>query len=117
MESASRAGRKDRFGMAHVGRSRSAGVRRDARIVATPLAPPAGRLGRMEGLHPASRNRNQSSMTTAAKGSFAFISLGCPKNTVDSERMLGKLAQDGYALSADAGGADVDVGNTCGLPE
>jgi ribosomal protein S12 methylthiotransferase len=48
---------------------------------------------------------------------FAFISLGCPKNTVDSERMLGKLAQDGYALTADADGADVVVVNTCGFIE
>src|SRR5438552_2496394 len=48
---------------------------------------------------------------------FAFVSLGCPKNTVDSERMLGKLAQDGYALSADADGADVVVVNTCGFIE
>jgi len=52
-----------------------------------------------------------------AKGSYAFISLGCPKNTVDSERMLGKLAQDGYALQADAAGADVVVVNTCGFIE
>ena len=51
------------------------------------------------------------------KGNFAFISLGCPKNTVDSERMLGKLAQDGYALQADATGADVVVINTCGFIE
>jgi 2-methylthioadenine synthetase len=29
---------------------------------------------------------------------FAFVSLGCPKNLVDSERMLGKLAQEGYVL-------------------
>src|SRR5712664_3535493 len=49
--------------------------------------------------------------------SFAFISLGCPKNTVDSERMLGKLAQDGYALQRDASGADVVVVNTCGFIE
>ena len=54
---------------------------------------------------------------SAAKGNFAFISLGCPKNTVDSERMLGKLAQDGYALQADASGADVVVVNTCGFIE
>ena len=53
----------------------------------------------------------------AAKGNFAFISLGCPKNTVDSERMLGKLAQDGYALQPDASGADVVVINTCGFIE
>jgi ribosomal protein S12 methylthiotransferase len=51
------------------------------------------------------------------KGAFHFVSLGCPKNTVDSERMLGKLAQDGYALSADADGADVVVINTCGFIE
>src|SRR3954470_9469729 len=58
------------------------------------------------------------SMTVAApKGTYAFISLGCPKNTVDSERMLGKLAQDGYTLSADADGADVVVVNTCGFIE
>lgn len=52
-----------------------------------------------------------------AKGSFAFVSLGCPKNTVDSERMLGKLAQDGYALTQSADGADVVVVNTCGFIE
>jgi ribosomal protein S12 methylthiotransferase len=51
------------------------------------------------------------------KGSYAFISLGCPKNLVDSERMLGKLAQDGYALQPDADGADVVVVNTCGFIE
>src|SRR5579884_1693277 len=49
--------------------------------------------------------------------SFAFVSLGCPKNLVDSERMLGKLAQDGYAPVADADGADVVVINTCGFIE
>src|SRR5436190_1467180 len=51
------------------------------------------------------------------KGNYAFISLGCPKNLVDSERMLGKLAQDGYALQPDADGADVVVVNTCGFIE
>jgi len=51
------------------------------------------------------------------KSTFAFISLGCPKNLVDSERMLGKLAQDGYALTPDADGADVVVINTCGFIE
>src|SRR5262249_26232261 len=48
---------------------------------------------------------------------FAFVSLGCPKNLVDSERMLGKLAQQGYALTPDADGADVVVVNTCGFSE
>ena len=48
---------------------------------------------------------------------LAFVSLGCPKNLVDSERMLGRLAQDGYALVPDADGADVVVVNTCGFIE
>ncbi len=52
-----------------------------------------------------------------AKGTFAFVTLGCPKNLVDSERMLGKLAQDGYALVPEADGADVVVVNTCGFIE
>src|SRR5579872_3292376 len=57
--------------------------------------------------------------TSPARGtkSFAFVSLGCPKNLVDSERMLGKLAQEGYALTPDADGADVVVVNTCGFIE
>ncbi|HEY7157357.1 MAG TPA: 30S ribosomal protein S12 methylthiotransferase RimO [Gemmataceae bacterium] len=52
-----------------------------------------------------------------ASKTFAFVSLGCPKNLVDSERMLGKLARDGYALTPDADGADVVVINTCGFIE
>ena len=51
------------------------------------------------------------------KPTFAFISLGCPKNLVDSERMLGKLAQDGYTLTSEPEGADVVVVNTCGFIE
>jgi ribosomal protein S12 methylthiotransferase len=54
---------------------------------------------------------------SAPKGTLAFVSLGCPKNLVDSERMLGKLAQDGYMLTPDADGADVVVVNTCGFIE
>ncbi|MCC6418495.1 MAG: 30S ribosomal protein S12 methylthiotransferase RimO, partial [Gemmataceae bacterium] len=56
-------------------------------------------------------------MSHQPKGTFAFVSLGCPKNLVDSERMLGKLAQDGFAPTADADGADVVVINTCGFIE
>jgi len=52
-----------------------------------------------------------------ATKSLAFVSLGCPKNTVDSERMLGKLASDGFTLTPDADGADVVVVNTCGFIE
>ncbi|HEV3256679.1 MAG TPA: 30S ribosomal protein S12 methylthiotransferase RimO [Gemmataceae bacterium] len=56
-------------------------------------------------------------MSTPEKRTYAFVSLGCPKNLVDSERMLGRLAQDGYVLSPDANGADVVVVNTCGFIE
>src|SRR6478735_5087031 len=47
----------------------------------------------------------------------AFVSLGCPKNLVDSERMLGLLAQDGLAITPDAADADAIVINTCGFLE
>src|SRR5258707_1058230 len=51
------------------------------------------------------------------KPTLAFVSLGCPKNLVDSERMLGKLAQDGYVLVPEGAEADVVVVNTCGFIE
>ncbi len=54
---------------------------------------------------------------TSGSRTFAFVSLGCPKNLVDSERMLGKLCQDGYALVPEADGADVVIVNTCGFIE
>lgn len=49
--------------------------------------------------------------------SVAFVSLGCPKNLVDSERMLGLLAEDGLAITPDASHADAIVINTCGFLE
>ncbi|MFC1759623.1 30S ribosomal protein S12 methylthiotransferase RimO, partial [Planctomycetota bacterium] len=51
------------------------------------------------------------------KGSYAFVSLGCPKNLVDSERMLGLLQLDGYDLVHDPDGADFVIVNTCGFIE
>jgi ribosomal protein S12 methylthiotransferase len=53
----------------------------------------------------------------APKGRYAFVSLGCPKNLVDSERMLGMLRLDGYELVDDPRGADFAVVNTCGFIE
>src|SRR6476469_5689355 len=44
-----------------------------------------------------------------------FISLGCPKNLVDSEVMMGQLKANGYELTADASEADTVVVNTCGF--
>src|ERR1700677_2099734 len=53
----------------------------------------------------------------ASKGSYAFVSLGCPKNLVDSEKMLGVLALDGYTLVSEPDGADFVIVNTCGFIE
>jgi ribosomal protein S12 methylthiotransferase len=47
----------------------------------------------------------------------AFVSLGCPKNLVDSERMLGLLAADGLVPTDDHEDADAIVINTCGFLE
>ncbi len=44
-----------------------------------------------------------------------FVSLGCPKALVDSERILTQLRAEGYAISADYEGADLVVVNTCGF--
>ena len=44
-----------------------------------------------------------------------FISLGCPKNLVDSEVMMGHLKQSGYQITGNAEEADTVVVNTCGF--
>jgi ribosomal protein S12 methylthiotransferase len=54
---------------------------------------------------------------TSSKGTYSFVSLGCPKNLVDSERMLGLLQLDGYQLVSEPVGADFVVVNTCGFIE
>jgi len=48
---------------------------------------------------------------------IGFLSLGCPKNLVDSEVMMGILARHGYELTPRAGDADVLVVNTCSFIE
>ncbi len=46
-----------------------------------------------------------------------FVSLGCPKNLVDSEVMMGTLAEAGYQITNNAEDADTVVVNTCGFIE
>ena len=46
-----------------------------------------------------------------------FVSLGCPKNLVDSEVMMGTLQQAGYEITNNAAEADTVVVNTCGFIE
>ena len=47
--------------------------------------------------------------------SVGFVSLGCPKNLVDSERILTQLRAEGYEISPDYAGADLVIVNTCGF--
>jgi ribosomal protein S12 methylthiotransferase len=49
------------------------------------------------------------------KHTYALVSLGCPKNLVDSERMAGLLQLDGYELVAEPRGAELVIVNTCGF--
>src|SRR4249920_2034066 len=51
------------------------------------------------------------------KTTIGFVNLGCSKNQVDSEFMLGMLAKDGFSLTADPKKAEVVIINTCGFIE
>lgn len=50
---------------------------------------------------------------TEAKSKICLVSLGCARNLVDSELMLGRLAQAGYDVSDNPGTADIIIINTC----
>ncbi len=50
-----------------------------------------------------------------AQAKVGFVSLGCPKNLVDSERILTQLRAEGYALSPSYEEADLVIVNTCGF--
>tara|TARA_R110000823_G_scaffold210224_5_gene340496 strand:- start:36771 stop:38096 length:1326 start_codon:yes stop_codon:yes gene_type:complete len=54
-------------------------------------------------------------MSASDRKSVGFISLGCPKALVDSERILTQLKIDGYDIVPTYEGADVVVVNTCGF--
>ena len=59
----------------------------------------------------------KSNPRTAAREAprIGFVSLGCPKALVDSERILTQLRAEGYATSASYAGADLVLVNTCGF--
>lgn len=48
-------------------------------------------------------------------GKIGFVSLGCPKATVDSERILTRLRAEGYQLAPDYDEANLVIVNTCGF--
>jgi ribosomal protein S12 methylthiotransferase len=60
--------------------------------------------------HPSTDLRSEGAAPT-----ISFVSLGCPKALVDSERIITRLRAEGYALTREHAGADVAVVNTCGF--
>ncbi len=52
---------------------------------------------------------------TGTAPKISFVSLGCPKALVDSERIITKLRSEGYELSKGHAGADLVIVNTCGF--
>jgi ribosomal protein S12 methylthiotransferase len=64
---------------------------------------------------PAQTTRDRATATLEHTPQVGFVSLGCPKATVDSERILTQLRAEGYGISPDYDGADLVVVNTCGF--
>ncbi len=68
---------------------------------------------------PNARRAAQASDAPAAEAGkvpkVGFVSLGCPKALVDSERIITKLRSEGYEIAGNYDGADVVVVNTCGF--
>ena len=54
-------------------------------------------------------------MTRASAPRISFVSLGCPKALVDSERIITRLRAEGYELAREHAGADLAIVNTCGF--
>ncbi len=52
-------------------------------------------------------------MSELVKEKVSLVSLGCPKNLVDAEVMLGYLAREGYEVTTDEHDADIIIVNTC----
>ncbi|MBI3355466.1 MAG: hypothetical protein HY038_01585, partial [Nitrospirae bacterium] len=61
--------------------------------------------------------RAKSSPVSDRTTTIGFVNLGCSKNQVDSEVMLGTLVQDGFRLTGDPNKAEVVIINTCGFIE
>lgn len=62
-------------------------------------------------------NKNGKNAERPRPPKVAFVALGCAKNLVDSEKMLGQLAEAGCVITGDERCADVLVINTCGFLE
>jgi ribosomal protein S12 methylthiotransferase len=60
-------------------------------------------------------NRGHAAGARRRTPTVGFVSLGCPKALVDSERILTQLRAEGYAISGTYAGADLVIVNTCGF--
>ncbi len=85
-------------------------------------AKPAGGARAHAKKAPARQPKTVSLPVAPSDGTVAFVSLGCPKNLVDSEKMLGLLVEDGhtpvaYDVVDDGGAVETVVVNTCGFLE
>jgi len=68
-------------------------------------------------IKPDPSSRKRPSHVPDRKTTIGFVNLGCSKNQVDSEVMLGTLVHDGFELTADPKKAEVVIVNTCGFIE
>jgi ribosomal protein S12 methylthiotransferase len=83
------------------------------RLPVFPVAPGPARPGVSPDVFPV---RHEIDAAGAADGPrIALVTLGCDKNTVDSERMMAALVGHGARVSSDPTGADVVIVNTCGF--
>ncbi len=65
----------------------------------------------------ASQQQTATGSSSSVAPKVGFVSLGCPKALVDSERIITELTRDGYRVASDYEGADLVVVNTCGFIE
>lgn len=63
----------------------------------------------------AEQGENNTDFTAVTNHKIGFISLGCPKNLVDSERILTQLRTEGYEIGNSYHDCDVVIVNTCGF--
>jgi ribosomal protein S12 methylthiotransferase len=79
----------------------------------------AGRRTKSQRLDTAGKKRGRARQAAPARDAgppvVGFVSLGCSKNLVDSEKMLGQIAESGAVITADEAAADTIVVNTCGF--
>src|ERR1700751_851042 len=70
-------------------------------------------MSNLESTTELAHSENTASSEAPTPKKVGFVSLGCPKNLVDSEVMMGMLSQAGAQLTASTDDADVIVVNTC----